>query len=575
MVFEKGAYREITVTSVILGILLGSIMTMAFVYAGLKLGFTIGGSTIAAILGFVVLKGILRRGTIVENNINQTVASGVNIASAGIIFTLPALLLMGESFSPYKMMVAAVAGSFLGITVILPLRKQMLEIDRLRFPSGTAVATILKSPGAGIQKAILLGAGFFISMVVVLLIRANILPHEIPLGKWLDLPSYTQTAIAISLMNIGAGMLAGKGGLPFALGGMIAFWVIAPVAVKSGWTPSDLSGEALTGYVYSKMLRPVGIGLLIGGALMGVVVAFPAIRSAFKSLVAATKMRDAGSKEESEEIGVKVLYVGLIFSIIFLFFAAYIGSEAGALSAAAISVVGTLWIAVAGLIVAQCTGITDISPISGLSLIAITIILGLSGGNVVMAVLIGVAVCVATTQCADMMQDLKTGQMVGSIPRKQQMVQYGVAWLGPVIAIITMCILWKTPTGAPGFGPESEACVRNLPDCLSAPQAGALQAMIKGVLSGNVPLDKYISGAITGGVLSILPLSGLGVLIGLAMYLPFSITLGFGVGSLITMAIGKIKSASWVEDKIVPFAAGLIIGEAITELVHSIMKIFS
>ncbi len=286
---EKVEYREVTAAAVILGIVQGVLMTAAFVYAGLKLGFTLSGSAVAAILGFAVLKGVMRKGTIIENNINQTIASGINIAGSGVIFTLPVLLLMKEEFSIIPMILAGIAGSIMGVTVIIPLRKQMIDLERLRFPSGTAVAAILKSPGAGVEKALLLGSGFLLALITVVLIKKNILPAEIPLGKMWGFPEYTQTAIALSLMNLGAGMLAGKGGLPFAFGGALAFWFMAPVAVTNQWTTGDM--------VYGDMLRPIGIGMLIGGALMGVVKAFPAVKAAFKTLKSAAATGFKGGDE--------------------------------------------------------------------------------------------------------------------------------------------------------------------------------------------------------------------------------------------------------------------------------------
>ncbi|MDA0978373.1 MAG: OPT/YSL family transporter [Proteobacteria bacterium] len=117
-------------------------------------------------MGFAILRGIMGRESIIENNLNQTVASGVNNASAGIAFTLPALFILSlndptlADFNPWSAILAAIAGSFLGIVVIIPLRKQMIEFERLRFPSGIAVASLLRSPGAGVQQAKLLAAGF-------------------------------------------------------------------------------------------------------------------------------------------------------------------------------------------------------------------------------------------------------------------------------------------------------------------------------------------------------------------------------------------------------------------------------
>jgi len=586
-------YREVTVAAVLLGLVQGVLMTSAFVYSGLKLGFTLGGSTVAAIMGFTILKGVLGKGTIVENNINQTIASGINIAGSGVIFTLPVLFMMGmkDDFNPLYMCMAAVAGSFLGIAVIIPLRKQMIDFDRLRFPSGTAVCAILKSPGAGMSKAVLLGAGFLISAITVVLVHSGVLPSIIPLGEWFGFPAYTQTGIAVSTMNLGAGLLSGLGGLPFALGGVLAFWVCAPIAVKLGWayiTPAALetaekaSSAAITtaqaagkiapdpvtydillqGHVYADMLRPLGIGMLIGGALMGVIMSFPMMKEAIKSL-SSVASKDENGESTSDEMPAHFIYMGIAMAAVVFFLAAYFGTEGITVARAAIiSLFGTTYLAIAGIIVAECTGATDISPLSGLALICVTVIMFLTQNNVIAAVLIGMAVCVATAQCADMMQDLKTGYLVGSYPVRQQTVQLAVAWIGPLIAIATTYFLWHTPTGDPGFGPGTK---------LVAPQAQALKAMVEGLVSGSVPYMKYLCGALLGGALTLLPVGGLGVLVGLAMYLPFDITLGYGIGCLCSIFLVKMYSSGWVENKLVPFAAGLIVGEALVELSYSII----
>jgi len=584
-------YREISARAIALGIVQGIAMTAAFTYAGLKLGFGVGGSTVAAILGLVVLRGLFRDGSIVENNINQTVASGINTASSGVVFTVPALLLLGLDFDPWMLVIAAVAGSFMGIVVIIPLRKQMVELDRLRFPSGTAVATLLKATASGKEKATLLAIGAVASAALVIGIEQG-LPEEWDVGAWLGLPPYLGVALYLSLMNLGAGLLSGKGGMPFFLGGVLAWWFLAPVAVTMGWIPPEVAGDA-TGtvdFLYGTMFRPLGIGILIGGALMGVVLAFPAIKAAIGSLASAVKVQQAsGEKVGADELPATVLYVGIALSAVVLTAVVWmLDPSLGPVRIVVAGVAGTVWIAVAGLIVAQATGMTDISPLSGLALIAVTLLLGITGAMgsedglqdtavqsaVVVAVAVGVAVCVATSQCADMMQDLKTGHMVGARPAAQQMVQFGVAWIGPLVAIGTMMILWTTPDGSPGFGPESVACLQGAGDCLSAPQAGALQGMISGVVDGNAPVDKYLAGGIIGSTVTLFPVGGLGVLLGLAMYLPFSITLGYGIGCMISMAMQKVKGARWMEDKVVPLAAGLIVGEALTALIFSIGKAF-
>ena len=596
---SREGYREITVGAVVLGVLTGALMTAAFTYIGLKLGFGIPGSTVAAILGFALLRGVGRglfrvrgAGSIVENNINQTIASGINTASAGVVFTFPALLLLGEDvvgeFALWPILVAAIAGSFMGIVIIIPLRKQMIEIERLRFPSGIAVATILRSPGAGPRKAMFLGVGFVFALTLTLLTSFEVIPGTLAIGEWIrdgfgissrgaGALALMGTALSLSMANVGAGLLSGRGGLPFALGGILAWWIIGPTVVELGWSP-PVGGEDLVGAVYGTMLRPTGIGILIGGALAGVVTAFPAIRGAFRSLSAASKLaRQSGAA--AEELPPRVLVIGLGLSFVALLAVATTDArtQGGGVDwgvAILVAVAGTLWLALAGLIVAQATGATDISPLSGLALIAVTLMLGLSGGNVLLAVTIGVAVCIATNQCADMMSDLKTGHLVGGVPRRQQLVQFGVAWIGPAIAIGTTLLLWSSgPGGTEGFGPESPACVARTADCLPAPQAGVLQAMIQSVLAGDAPLDKYLAGAVIGGSLALFPIGGLGVLIGLAMYLPFEITLGYGIGCVVHIVLEKVKGKRFIGDVVVPVAAGLIVGEALTSLTLTLIRL--
>ena len=576
-------YRELTVAAVVLGIVQGVVLNLSFVYAALKLGFSIGGSTVASIMGYALLRGVMKKGTSVENNINQTIASGINTAGTGIVFTVPALFLLdakwraeglpGLDFSVGPFIAAGIAGSILGVVVIIPLRKQMIDLDRLRFPSGVAVTTIIRSGSAGIDKAKLLGIGFLISalwkfVMIQGWLDGRYLQHEELNISFGVIPDYMAPYLYLSMMNVAAGLLAGRGGLPFLAGGMLAWWVIAPVAAQSGWLPEGLTGMAQTDFLYGEMLRPLGIGTLIGGALMGVVMAFPAIKSALRSLAGAAKRAKAGGAQVGgDEMSLNTLIAGTVASIALFFVASMMTDGIGVWQALLSSVVGTLWLGLAALIVAQATGMTDISPMSGMALISVTLMMFLLNNNVAAAMVVGVAVCVAIGQGADMMQDLKTGFMLGSRPVKQQLVQFGVTWIGALLALGAVYALWTTgPGGEGGFGNKA----------LPAPQAGALMGIIDAVKSGNVPVDKYVMGATVGAMLGAAPMAGLGVLVGLAMYLPFSITLGYGIGCIIQMFIQKKKGLGFCEHKLVPFAAGLIVGEAmmgmgdaVYQMIHS------
>jgi putative OPT family oligopeptide transporter len=561
----------------VFGVLIGAFMTAAFVYISLKLGFGMPGSTVAAILGFAVLRGVLKKGSIIENNINQTVASAVNNASSGVSFTLPALFILGLEdpelleFDVLPFIMAAVAGTFMGIVIIIPLRKQMIEFERLRFPSGIAVATLLKSPGAGARQAMLMLGGFGVAAFLTALAVTGVIPEELSLNHVIDdIPEYIPIAAGVSFASLGAGLLSGKGGLPFVFGGILAWWVIAPISVAAGWAPDvALANQdgAQAHLIFLTMLRPLGIGMLIGGALAGVVASFPALKSAMRSLGTASRAANKANEGPSDELPGKFLYIGLGGAVMVLFTAAMIvTSDVSVVEALAMAVVGTLWLALAGLIVAQATGMTDISPLSGMALIAVTIIFFISSQNIVAAILLGVAICVGIGQCADMMSDLKAGHLIGAIPSRQQYAQFLVAWMGVPVAIGVLFLLWSTgPGGEGGFGPLN-------PD-LSAPQGEALASIIRSLGSGDVAIEKYIAGAGIGAALSAYPIGGMGVLVGLAMYLPFYITVTYGIGCVIAMILKKTQGSQWIGSTLVPVAAGFIIGEAITQLVNAMTQI--
>ena len=144
-------YREVTFAAVATGLLIGVVMNAAITYSGLKIGFTLGGSAIAAVVGWGVLRGLLRKGSIVENNICQTIASSVNTSNSGVIFTVPVLFLLGIELDFWLLAAACAAGAILGVAFIIPTRKQMVDLERLRFPTGTAVAAVLRSPGEGVK----------------------------------------------------------------------------------------------------------------------------------------------------------------------------------------------------------------------------------------------------------------------------------------------------------------------------------------------------------------------------------------------------------------------------------------
>jgi uncharacterized oligopeptide transporter (OPT) family protein len=614
-------YPEVSVGAIVFGVIFGVILTAAITYAGLKIGFTILGSSIAAVVGFGVLRGGLRRGTILEINIGQTVASAINSASPGIIFTVPVLWLIGQDMTAdrfWTITLAAVIGGVLGVAFIIPLRKQMIDIERLRFPSGVAVGAILKSPGAGPKKSLVLVGGIVVAALIYLPVELpNLKVGGQPLpgynslgwrlsdprtgseetldrvsdrdgdgepdliltqstfdaGRAIGLPDYLLLVFAITPLSFGTGYLTGRAGLLVLAGGILAFFVLNPAAYSLGWIPPTVAPDEVPNFGRTFFNRPLGIGMLLGGALMGVVASFPAIRAAFASMA-----RPKPGKQGADELGMRFLMVTAVLFIGLLFLAVQFvtgGDNSGGLLSGwpsllrslIIALVGAGWIWFAGIIIAQCTGMTDWSPVSGMALLTVVLVMLLAGTDQIAgAVMIGAALCVAIAAAADMMTDLKTGYIVGAKPRRQQTLELIAAVLGPVISMGTLLLIvarnqlvYDIPIGE---GTET-----------TAPQAEALKAVILSVQTGDTPVMLYGAGALLGAILGLGSFPGLGVLIGLSMYLPLEYVLTYGLGCVANMIVRRVKGKHWAEEWGVPFCAGLIVGEAILALMVNMIVI--
>ncbi len=553
---RRGPYPELTWPAVLVGYGLGALIALSIGYASLKLGFSIEGSELAAILGFGILRGLMGRSSIVENNINQSLASSVNAASAGMVFSLPALFILHYTdFNVPLTIVGCITGGVLGIAFIIPLRKQMIDFERLAFPGGIAVAAILKSPGAGIRKAWLLVGGALLSGIVHGL---SLTMHweEVPLGAWIGMPDYMNGIWYLSLMTVGVGFLSGRGGVFFIVGGYACYWILAPILNWQGLLPAPAqlaeTGIATADYLQRSLFRPVGIGMLVGGALTGVALALPLMLSAVRSMHQASKTASAVSRDE---MPIRILYLAVAGAFVgLLVISEWSVPEMTLWRGALMALLGTLWIWMAGVILSECIGRTNWSPLSGMTLIAITILIfaGSGMGNrqtVIAAVMVGAAACVAMAQATDLMLDLKTGYLVGASPKKQQIAQFLGTWLGPIL--VMWIIFWldrDSPLGGEKY---------------PAPQGQALASVIQGILGGDVPTQKYLAGAGLGALLSVSGIGGLGVLVGLGFYLPFDIVLTYTIGTVMRWASDRWKGAEFSQDVGIPVAAGLIVGEAL------------
>ncbi|MDH4107247.1 MAG: OPT/YSL family transporter [Gammaproteobacteria bacterium] len=557
----RRAYPELTWHAVIVGWLLGVVIAISIGYAALILGFSIEGSELAAILGFGILRGMLRRKSIIENNIVQTIASGVNGASSGMMFSVPAIFILGygDRFDPVLLTFGCVAGAFMGIAFIVPLRRHMIDYERLTFPGGVAVATILKSPGAGIHKAVLLLGAAAVSAAVHLVSKLSGV-ENLGIGSLIGMPDYMNGIWYLSLMTIGVGFIAGRGGVAFIIGGFVAYWFLSPMLAVTDGFPLDSAGALVSDPNQLRVLlyRPLGIGMLIGGAITGVLLALPLILSTVRSMQNAAKM---GGHRAADEMPIRLLYLAIIGAAVLLGFIAITSVDSvGIARGVGMALLGTLWIWMSGIILSEAIGRTNWSPLSGMTLIGVTLLIILTAGmergdSIVAAITVGAATCVAMSQATDLMLDLKTGYLVGATPRMQQFGQFIGAWLGPFVIIGLIFVLHEAMT----LGSTA----------LPAPQGQALASMVEGIMGGNVPVEKYIAGAALGGILSAL-VGGLGITVGLGFYLPFNIVLTYALGTLCREIADRKVGKSWSESVGIPIAAGLIVGEALVGVGHAI-----
>jgi len=568
-IIRRGAYPELTWAALGVGYLLGVLIAISIGYAALILGFSIEGSELAAILGFGILRGMMRRTSIIENNINQTVASAVNGASSGMMFTVPALFILGHTqFNPYGMVVGCIVGGVLGVAFIIPLRKQMIDFNRLAYPGGIAVAAILKSPGAGMKKAITMliaAAGSGLIHLVVYQLGGF---HNADVGRVLGLPEYMNAIFYLSLLTVGVGYLAGRGGVYFIVGGYACYWVLAPILSGTGNLPTPEEVQAadttLPEVLRLTLYRPLGIGMLIGGALTGIVLALPLVISAIRAMQSASKTKSTASQEE---LPIRLLYMAIGGAFFVLLIIAVTSTpEIGFVRGSVMALLGTLWIWIAGVILSECIGRTNWSPLSGMTLIGVTILLFVSSGigdsaAITSAVVVGAAMCVAMSQATDLMTDLKTGYLVGASPRKQQIAQFAGTWLGPIVIMILIFVLHEDS----GLGS----------DALPAPQGQALASMIEGIMGGDVPVHQYAAGAALGAMLSASGVGGLGILVGLGFYLPFNIVLTYTIGTGARIVSDWTKGKAWSEDVGIPVATGLLIGEALVGVGFAIVNVVS
>jgi putative OPT family oligopeptide transporter len=589
---------ETTLKAFILGAILSVVLAAANAYLGLFAGLTVSASIPAAVLSMAILR-FFKNSNILENNIVQTAASAGESLAAGVIFTFPALILMGywSSFNYLETALIALCGGVLGVLFTVPLRRALIVQQNLKFPEGVATSEVLKSgqEGGKAVKFLLWGA----------LVGAAIKFVEAGFRLWEGVAAtatvvggrvYAFAAINLSPALIAVGYIVGvRVAMLVFIGGVISWWIAIPIYLNINGIPSESNPIELGYRIWSTQIRYLGVGAMVIGGLWTLLnlrqsIGF-AIQNGIQAIRSKVPSSDIARTERDAPMSWVILAIGAMIIPIFIIYLREIEQVAiTALMAIIMVIAGFLFSAVAGYM-AGLVGSSN-NPISGVTIATILtsalILLALLGSGAekgpAAAILIGAVVCCAAAIAGDNMQDLKAGHILGATPFKQQIMQM----VGVVSAAFTIPLVLQLLNTAYGFGPVTP----EHPDALAAPQATLMASVAKGVFSGDLPWTMIYIGAAIGVLIIIADqiqqarksdfrIPVLAVAVGL--YLPFELDSAIMLGGLIAFFVQQFQQKqiihSEAEHKIATersertgllFASGLITGEALIGILLAI-----
>ena len=587
--------NELTLKSVIIGATLSVVLGAANAYFGLFSGLTVSASIPAAVISMAILKAF-KNSNILENNLIQTAASAGESLAAGIIFTLPALVIMGywESFNYLETTLIATCGGVLGVLFTIPLRKALIVKEKLAFPEGVATAEVLKTgeKGGDAIKYLIIGSllgGLYKFGFEALNLWSGLFEKAILLKE----RYYLYFSLNLSPALVAVGYIVGLN-ISFLvfLGGVISWYVGIPLYILIKGAPEGLSAIQIGGEIWSSHIRYLGVGAMIVGGLWALVGLRSALGQAFEAGVEAFKkgskaLSTTSRTELDTPMSWVLIGIGVMTVPIFLIYLTIIKDVPITLFMSLIMIVaGFLFSAVAGYM-AGLVGSSN-NPISGVTIATILttallllLLMGTSdpAKGAAGAILVGAIVCCAAAIAGDNMQDLKAGHILGSTPRNQQIMQMvGVVSGALLIAPILNLLLASKGIGVPTL---------LHPNPLSAPQATLMMSVASGIFGGNLPWDIIVIGGFIG-VLIILAdeyfkrkksnfkMPVLAVAVGL--YLPFELDSSIFIGGLIAWLLEKgyqkaqnSTSVDQAKNAGLLMASGLITGEALIGILIAVL----
>jgi putative OPT family oligopeptide transporter len=593
-------HRELTLRGVILGAVLTVLFTAANVYLGLRAGLTFATSIPAAVISMALLRSFGGT-TIQENNIVQTIASSAGALSA-IVFVLPGLIMVGWwTGFPYWQSVAVIAiGGVLGVMYSVPLRRALVTKSPLPYPEGVAAAEVLKV-GNGVGgaeenkrglRAVILGS--VVAAGYPLLAKLRLVAEEAATTLKLGAGA-TNLSAGLSLAFVGVGHLVGLAvGLAMLVGIVLSFGFLLPFFTAGG-PPAGTELADFVGTVFRQKVRFVGAGAIGVAAIWTLLRVIGPILRGIREALAANRARQAEGFE-GLELTERDLPIGIVGGTILLAMipiAALLWNFAAAGPIAAslglTVALSLVFVLVAGVVIASVCGYmagligSSNSPISGVGIISalgISLLLAaLFAGSVEARPLVAYALFVTAivfgvaTISNDNLQDLKTGQLVGATPWRQQValvlgVLFGSLVIPPILDLLNATFGFQ---GAPGAGPEA----------LAAPQAALISAIAQGVLGGTLDWGLIGLGALIGAVAIVIDEGLRGtrrgslppLAVGMGMYLPLGVTALIVLGAVLGQGYNRWAKRqgdpALAERMGVLTATGLIVGDSLFNVAYA------
>ena len=578
---------EFTVTSILMGIILAVVFGAANAYLGLKVGMTVSASIPAAVISLGVIRVIMKKNSILESNMVQTIGSAGESLAAGAIFTMPALFLWAEEGKidmPGYLEITLIAlfGGILGVLFMIPLRKALIveEHGTLPYPEGMACAEVLLAGEEGGSNASTVFAGMGLGAAFKFIVDGlKIVPSDIATP---NIKGYAgQIGVEIYPALIGVGYICGPSISSYMFaGGIIAWLVLIPAVVFFGGSVdfatlgnTGLAGQTIAevyeangaSAIWSNVIKYVGAGAIATGGVISLLKSLPLIVKTFAGAMKSLKNTSGGTNVRTDRDLKMPVVLGIILIVIILIWL---------VPSVPVSLLGAFLIAIFGFFFAtvssRMVGLIGSSnnPVSGMAIATLlisTFVLKATGNTgmagMTGAIAIGSIICVIAAIAGDTSQDLKTGFIVGATPAKQQVGELiGVVASGFAIAGV-MSLLNK----AWGFGSAE----------IPAPQATLMKMIVEGIMDAKLPWVLVFMGVFLALALEVLRVPVMPFAIGL--YLPIYLSCGIMVGGVVRLFLDKKKEAEAKKKEMISngtlYCAGMIAGEGLVGILMAVLAI--